>query len=78
IGYSAHRIFARRSAIQALVVTTFGGLAMLVGLLWIGELAGSYRLSEILAQSSELNGTAVDLAMVLILIGAISKSALVP
>ncbi|WP_120003545.1 Na+/H+ antiporter subunit A [Nesterenkonia muleiensis] len=78
IGYSAHRIFARRSAIQALVVTTFGGLAMLVGLLWIGELAGSYRLSEILAQSSELSGTAVDLAMVLILIGAISKSALVP
>src|SRR5699024_11818873 len=38
IGYSAHRVFARRSAIQALVVTTFGGLAMLVGLLWIGQL----------------------------------------
>jgi multicomponent Na+:H+ antiporter subunit A len=78
IGYSAHRIFARRSAIQALVVTTFGGLIMLVGLLWIGELAGSYRLSDILASSAELNGTAVDVAMVLILIGAVSKSALVP
>ncbi|NLS09380.1 Na+/H+ antiporter subunit A [Nesterenkonia sp. MY13] len=77
IGYSAHRIFARRSAIQALIVTTFGGLAMLVGLLWIGQLAGSYRLSEILAHP-ELSGTAVDLAVVLILIGAISKSALVP
>ncbi|GFZ88182.1 hypothetical protein GNZ21_11580 [Nesterenkonia alkaliphila] len=78
IGYSAHRIFARRSAIQALVVTTLGGLAMLVGLLWVGELAGSYRLSEILAQATELSGTAVDIAMVLILIGAVSKSALVP
>ena len=78
IGYSAHRIFARRSAVQALIVTTFGGLAMLVGLLWIGQLAGSYRLSDILAQAPELSGTAVDLAMVLILIGALSKSALVP
>ena len=78
IGYSAHRIFARRSAIQALVVTTFGGLTMLVGLLWIGQLAGSYRLSEILAQAPELSGTAVDVAMVLILVGAVSKSALVP
>lgn len=78
IGYSAHRVFARRSAIQALVVTTLGGLAMLVGLLWIGQLAGSYRLSEILAQAPELSGTAVDLAMVLILIGAVTKSALVP
>ena len=78
IGYSAHRIFARRSAIQALVVTTFGGLIMLVGLLWLGELAGSYRLSDILASAAELNGTAVDIALALILIGAISKSALVP
>ncbi len=81
IGYSAHRIFARRSAIQALIVTTFGGLAMLVGLLWIGELAGSYRLSEILAAAPQLmesHPTAVDIAMLLILIGALSKSALVP
>ncbi|GAA3070112.1 MULTISPECIES: Na+/H+ antiporter subunit A [Actinomycetes] len=78
IGYSAHRILARRSAIQALIVTTFGGLAMLVGLLWLGELAGTYRLSEILAQADRLHGTAVDLAVLLILIGALSKSALVP
>ncbi|HIW99776.1 MAG TPA: Na+/H+ antiporter subunit A [Candidatus Nesterenkonia stercoripullorum] len=78
IGYSAHRIFARRSAVQALIVTTFGGLAMLVGLLWIGELAGSYRLSEVIAAGSELSGTAVDIAMVLVLVGALSKSALVP
>ncbi|WP_300345340.1 Na+/H+ antiporter subunit A [Nesterenkonia sp.] len=78
IGYSAHRIFARRSAIQALIVTTFGGLAMLVGLLWLGQLAGTYRLSDILAQAGGLTGPAVDTAVVLILIGAVSKSALVP
>ncbi|GAA1455059.1 Na+/H+ antiporter subunit A [Nesterenkonia lacusekhoensis] len=81
IGYSAHRIFARRSAIQALIVTTFGGLAMLVGLLWMGELAGSYRLSEILAAAPELmssHASSVDIAVLLILVGALSKSALVP
>ncbi|MDZ5077504.1 Na+/H+ antiporter subunit A [Nesterenkonia sp. HG001] len=78
IGYSAHRLLARRSAIQALVVTTFGGLAMLVGLLWLGELAGSYRLSEILASADQLHGTAADVALFLILVGALSKSALVP
>ncbi|WP_310538150.1 Na+/H+ antiporter subunit A [Nesterenkonia flava] len=78
IGYSAHRVFARRSAIQALIVTTLGGLAMLVGLLWIGQLAGTYRISGILAQADQLSGTAVDIAMVLILLGAVSKSALVP
>nr|WP_232301715.1 Na+/H+ antiporter subunit A [Nesterenkonia jeotgali] len=83
IGFSAHRIYARRSAIQALLVTTFGGLAMLVGLLWLGQLTGSYRLSEILAAAPELvsdptTATAVDIAVALVLLGALSKSALVP
>ncbi|WP_245554884.1 Na+/H+ antiporter subunit A [Nesterenkonia alba] len=78
IGYSAHRVFARRSAIQALIVTTLGGLAMLIGLLWIGELAGTYRISEMIDQAGALSGPAVDSAMALILVGALSKSALVP
>nr|WP_246836295.1 Na+/H+ antiporter subunit A [Nesterenkonia sp. NBAIMH1] len=79
IGYSGHRVFARRSAVQALVVTTFGGLAMLIGLLWLGQLAGTYRLSEIVAAGGELSGEwAADGAAALILVGALSKSALVP
>ncbi|WP_261624568.1 Na+/H+ antiporter subunit A [Nesterenkonia marinintestina] len=78
IGYSAHRIFARRSATQALIVTKLGGLTMLVGLLWVGELAGSNRLSDIMAAGPELSGTQVDLAVILVLVGALSKSALVP
>ncbi len=56
IGYSGHRVFARRSAVQALVVTTFGGLAMLIGLLWLGQLAeptGSPRLWRQEASSRE-------------------------
>ncbi|RZU62438.1 Na+/H+ antiporter subunit A [Zhihengliuella halotolerans] len=82
IGYARTRIYARRSALQALIVTTFGGLTMLLGLVLLGQVAGTYRLSEILASAAagtpELIGTTVDIAILLILVGAVSKSALVP
>ncbi|HEY4616198.1 MAG TPA: Na+/H+ antiporter subunit A [Citricoccus sp.] len=83
IGYSAHRIFARRSAIQALIVTTFGGLAMLVGLVMLGQAAGTYRIAEIVAEGPALlsgpyGGAFMEWAIVLVLVGALSKSAQVP
>ncbi|WP_104116250.1 Na+/H+ antiporter subunit A [Arthrobacter sp. B1805] len=80
IGYSRHRLSARRSALQALIITTFGGLAMLVGLVMLGEEAGTYRMSEITADAEALTarGTLVDVAIALVLVGAITKSALVP
>jgi multicomponent Na+:H+ antiporter subunit A len=80
IGYARQRLSARRSALQALVVTTFGGLAMLVGIVMLGQTAGTYRISEILAAAPDLlaQGTVVDVAVALLLIGAVSKSALVP
>jgi multicomponent Na+:H+ antiporter subunit A len=80
IGYARHRLAARRSALQALIVTTFGGLTMLVGLIMVGQTAGTYRISEIMAAAPELiqHGMLIDVAILLILVGAISKSALVP
>ena len=82
IGYARTRLSARRSALQALMVTTAGGLAMLVGLIMLGFSAGTYRISDILEQAPALvtgpAGGAVGTAVVLILIGAITKSALVP
>ncbi len=45
IGYARTRLSARRSALQALIVTTAGGLAMLVGLIILGFNAGTYRIS---------------------------------
>jgi multicomponent Na+:H+ antiporter subunit A len=82
IGYARTRLAARRSALQALIVTSAGGLAMLVGLIMLGFSAGTYRISAILAQAPALvagpAGAAVGAAVVLILIGAITKSALVP
>ncbi len=44
IGGSGRRLAARRAASQALVLTTAGGLAMLVGLILIGQASGSYLL----------------------------------
>lgn len=82
IGYARTRLAARRSALQALMVTTAGGLAMLVGLIVLGSSAGTYRISSILEQAPELvagpTAGAVGTAVVLILIGAVTKSALVP
>lgn len=82
IGYARTRLAARRSALQALMVTTAGGLAMLVGLIMLGSAAGTYRISAILEQAPDLvagpAAGAVGAAVVLILVGAVTKSALVP
>lgn len=77
IGYDSEQKHSRRSAIQALTVTTLGGLAMLVGFLIIGQSAGTYRISAILADPPRA-GLAVSVAVVLILCGALSKSAIWP
>ncbi|WP_077489484.1 Na+/H+ antiporter subunit A [Sinomonas mesophila] len=83
IGFARTRLSARRSALQALVVTTAGGLAMLVGLILLGESAGTYRISELLERAPALAAapaTAAPIAVgaLLALVGALSKSALVP
>src|SRR6202022_3286817 len=76
VGHYAERATSRRAATQALLVTTFGGLAMLVGIVVLGNLAGTYLLSELIA--SPPSGLAVSVGVVLVLIGALSKSAIVP
>ncbi|MGB3303634.1 Na+/H+ antiporter subunit A [Gordonia sp. (in: high G+C Gram-positive bacteria)] len=77
VGFYGVRATSRRAATQALLVTTFGGLAMLVGLIMLGERTGSYLLSDLVANPPAA-GIFVDVAVVLILIGALSKSAIVP
>ncbi len=76
IGHDPARRASRSAGLQALIVTTFGGLAMLVGILLLGEAAGTYRVTELLADPPA--GTAVTVAVVLLLVGALSKSALFP
>lgn len=77
IGHNPERRANRRAAVTALIVTTFGGLAMLVGLVGLHLLAGTARLSEILADPPA-SGAALTASIALVLVGAVSKSALVP
>ena len=77
VGHYFDRKGARRSAMQAIIVTTLGGLAMLGGIVILGQVdGGSYSLRELVA--SPVEGPLVPVALVLILIGALSKSAQVP
>lgn len=78
IGHLSVKKANRRSALQALLVTTVGGLAMLVGLLMLGQAAGTYRISVLVAHPPPPGGTAVPVALVLVLAGALSKSAIWP
>lgn len=76
VGHYAERASSRRAATQALLVTTAGGLAMLVGIIVLGQSAGSFNLSDVIADAP--SGWLPGVAVVLILIGALSKSAIVP
>ena len=76
IGHYTERRDSRRAAAMAINVTTLGGLAMLVGLIMLGEAADTYLLSELLADPPR--GTAVSVALVLVLVGALAKSAILP
>lgn len=67
---------ARAAALHALLVTGMGGLAMLGGFVVIGQEAGTYRIAEILATPP--TGTATAVGLVLVLVGAFTKSAQYP
>jgi multicomponent Na+:H+ antiporter subunit A len=76
IGGTGTRLAARRAASQALILTTAGGLAMLVGLIMLGRTSGSYLLSEVVADPG--SGPLLVAGTMLVLAGAVTKSAMVP
>lgn len=76
IGHYADRKASRRAAMQAIIVTTMGGLVMLGGVVVLGEAAGTYRMSEVVAAPP--GGTAATVAIVCLLVGAGTKAALIP
>ncbi|GHC86493.1 monovalent cation/H+ antiporter subunit A [Pseudorhodoferax aquiterrae] len=79
IGYWHHRKDARRGARMALTVTGAGGLCLFAGVLLLGRIAGSYELDAVLAASSAIKADPrYPAALVLILLGAFTKSAQFP
>lgn len=79
IGYWHHNEAARSGARMALIVTAAGGLCLLVGVLLIGKVVGSYDLDVVLASGDAIRGSTLYLpALLLILAGAFTKSAQFP
>ncbi len=76
IGHYRRRAASRRAALQALLVTALGGLVMFVGAVLLTADAGTASIRELLALAPA--GPEVDAAVVLLLVGAVSKSALFP
>jgi multicomponent K+:H+ antiporter subunit A len=76
VGYWGHRPEARSGARMALAVTGGGGLALLAGVVVLGQIAGTYELSAMLDQAARIQSHEhFTLALVLILLGCFTKSA---
>lgn len=76
IGFNHETDKSRYAALQALLVTGGGGLAMMAGLLLMGNAAGTYSLSELLQQPGLLASHHLYIPiLVLVLLGAFTKSA---
>ena len=79
IGYWHHRVDAQRGAWMALTVTGTGGLALLGGVVVLGHITGSYDLDVVLASGDAVRAHPLyPVALVLILLGALTKSAQFP
>jgi multicomponent K+:H+ antiporter subunit A len=79
VAYRSDKYESRIGARMALAVTGGGGLALLAGILLLGHIAGSYELSVILAAGERIRAHALYApALILILLGAFTKSAQFP
>ncbi|HBQ45276.1 MAG TPA: monovalent cation/H+ antiporter subunit A, partial [Thiomicrospira sp.] len=79
ISYWQHRKDAREGSLMALAITAGGGLALLAGVLMLGNIVGSYNLTDILAAGDLVRAHELYLPiLILILIGVFTKSAQFP
>jgi multicomponent K+:H+ antiporter subunit A len=79
IGYWKHLPEGRQGARMALTVTGMGGLAMIGGMLILGQIVGSYDLSVILQNRELIQSDPLYVpALILILLGCFTKSAQFP
>jgi multicomponent Na+:H+ antiporter subunit A len=79
IGFDARTYEARRAALQSLLVTGGGGLALFAGILLIGAELGTFSFTQVALRADELVASPLMPAiLVLVLGGAFTKSAQVP
>ncbi|MGB1585917.1 MAG: hydrogen gas-evolving membrane-bound hydrogenase subunit E [Thermoplasmatota archaeon] len=78
IGYHTEQADSRRRALQALFVTGAGGLALLAGLILLSVATGETTLSAVNAAGSIANVPLATPILLLLLLGAFTKSAQFP
>ncbi|SFU83673.1 monovalent cation/H+ antiporter subunit A [Halomonas korlensis] len=79
IGFWSHRSDARKGARMALTVTGTGGLALLAGLLLLGDMVGSFDMNVVLESGEAIRADSrYPLMLSLVLLGAFTKSAQFP
>jgi len=79
IGFKHQYEASRAAAWQALLVTGAGGLALMAGLVLLGQAGDSYELAVLLERGDAVRSSALYLpALLLILAGAFTKSAQFP
>jgi multicomponent Na+:H+ antiporter subunit A len=79
IGYYHEKEDSRKAALQALLVTGAGGLALLAGLIMMALVGGSWEINELLEHHDAITGSSLYLPiLILVLLGAFTKSAQFP
>jgi multicomponent Na+:H+ antiporter subunit A len=79
IGLAHDSADARKAALRALLITGFGGVAMLAGFILLADAAGTWKISELAARADAVRAhPAAHWMLALILLGAVTKSAQVP
>ncbi|MDN5416162.1 MAG: monovalent cation/H+ antiporter subunit A [Acinetobacter sp.] len=79
VGYWSNYDAAQRGARMALTITGMGGLAMLGGFILIGQIAGTYQIDQLTMMASTIQNSGLFVpALLLILLGAFTKSAQFP
>jgi len=79
IGFDHEKEESRRAALQALLVTGVGGLALLAGFILLGKICGTVELAELLGQGEAVRAhTLYPPLLLLVLTGAFTKSAQFP
>lgn len=79
IGYKHEYEKARKAALQSLLVTGIGGLALLAGFVLLGQVAGTLEISDLLTQGAAVRAHPLyGGILALVLFGAFTKSAQFP
>ena len=79
IGFNNDNADSRKSALTALSITGLGGFFLLTGMILIGNIAGTFSISELIQSAGLIKGHHLyPLAIAMVFIGAFTKSAQFP